>query len=85
MIWSEAAVQRYSKKRCSENMQQIYRRTPSPKCYFNKVAATLLKSHLDNMHCFNPFSTIAPLMVKPGSGFLVAKCLKNTCRRVTFK
>ena len=26
------------KKRCSENMQQIYRRTPMPKCNFNKVA-----------------------------------------------
>ena len=25
-------------KRCSENMLQIYRRTPMPKCYFNKVA-----------------------------------------------
>ena len=33
------------KKRCSENMQQIYRRTPMPKCDFSKVAATLLKSH----------------------------------------
>ena len=28
-------------KRCSENMQQIYRRTPMPKCYFNKVAKQL--------------------------------------------
>ena len=26
------------KKRCSENVQQIYRRTPIPKCDFNKVA-----------------------------------------------
>ena len=26
------------RKRCSENMQQIYRRTPLPKCNFNKVA-----------------------------------------------
>ena len=25
------------KKRCSENMQQIYRRTPMPKRDFNKV------------------------------------------------
>ena len=31
-------------KRCSENMQQIYRRTPMPKYDFNNVA-TLLKSH----------------------------------------
>ena len=26
------------KKKCSENMHQIYRRTPMPKCDFNKVA-----------------------------------------------
>ena len=26
------------RKRYSENMQQIYRRTPTPKCDFNKVA-----------------------------------------------
>ena len=25
------------KKKCPENMQQIYRRTPMPKCDFNKV------------------------------------------------
>ena len=26
------------RKRCSENMQQIYKRTPMLKCAFNKVA-----------------------------------------------
>ena len=26
------------RKRCSENVQQIYRRSPMPKCHFNKVA-----------------------------------------------
>ena len=26
------------KKRCSENMQQIYKKTPILKCNFNKVA-----------------------------------------------
>ena len=26
------------KKRCFENMQEIYRRTPMPNCDFNKVA-----------------------------------------------
>ena len=26
------------RKRCSENMQQMYRRTSMPKCHFNKVA-----------------------------------------------
>ena len=29
------------RNRCSENMQQIYRRTPMPKCNFNKVALQL--------------------------------------------
>ena len=36
------------RKRCSQNMHQIYKRTPMPKCDFNKVAfqlANLLKSH----------------------------------------
>ena len=28
-------------KRCSDNMQQIYRRTPIPKCDLNKVAMQL--------------------------------------------
>ena len=32
------------RKKCSENMQQIYRRIPMPKCDFNK-AANLSKSH----------------------------------------
>ena len=29
---------RFPWKRCFENMQRIYRRTPMPKCDFNKVA-----------------------------------------------
>ena len=29
------------RKRCSENMQQIYRRTPIPKFDFNKIAKQL--------------------------------------------
>ena len=33
---------------------------------------------------FRPFSTSVPIMDKPGSWFLLAKCLKNTCGRVTF-
>ena len=32
------AHRRVLTKRCSENMQQIYRRTPTRKCDFNKVA-----------------------------------------------
>ena len=37
---TETAVQR---KRCSENMQQIYRRTPMPKFDFSKVAKQLIE------------------------------------------
>ena len=33
------------KKRCSENMQQIYRRTTMPKCDFNKVPKQLYWKH----------------------------------------
>ena len=33
------------RKRCSENIQQIYRRTPMPKCDYNKVA----KQHLEHL------------------------------------
>ena len=29
------------RKRCSENIQQIYRKTPMSKCDFNKVALLL--------------------------------------------
>ena len=32
----------------------------------------------------NPFQTNVPNMEKPGSWFLLAKCVKNTCGRVTF-
>ena len=32
-------------KRYSENMQQIYIRTPMPKCDFNKVAKQLYQNH----------------------------------------
>ena len=32
-------------KRCSENMQQFCRRTPMPKCDFNKVASQLYWDH----------------------------------------
>ena len=31
----------FIRKRCSENKQQMYRRTPMPKCDFNKVALQL--------------------------------------------
>ena len=34
-------LQSIIKRRCSENMQQIYRRTPMPKCDLNNVAKEL--------------------------------------------
>ena len=33
------------RKSCSENLQQIYRRTPMPKCDFNKFANELYWNH----------------------------------------
>ena len=50
LVWSlqfqKQPLRSVLRKRCSENMQQIYRGTPTPKCDFNKVALeTLLKSH----------------------------------------
>ena len=33
------------KKSCSENMQQMYRRTPMPKCDFNEVAFQFCWNH----------------------------------------
>ena len=43
---SEASLHRCSSlKRCSENVQQIYRRTPMLKCDFNKIAKQLYWNH----------------------------------------
>ena len=40
---AEVALQRCSYKRCFENMQQIYKRTPIPKCDFNMVVLHVLR------------------------------------------
>ena len=37
-----------------------------------------------NTNLLNPLSTNVPLIDKPGSWFLLGKCMKNTCKRVTF-
>ena len=34
------------RKRCSENMQQIYKRIPLPKCDFNKIAKQFYWNHI---------------------------------------
>ena len=41
----EQPPRRVLKKRFSENMQQMYRRTPIPMCNFNKVALQLFWNH----------------------------------------
>ena len=70
LIWLEIAWEQKQPSRavltkaCSENMKQIYRRTPMPKCDFNKV--TLISiieivlhhgcSHVNLLHIFRaPF------------------------------
>ena len=40
-IYKSRFIKGVSRKRCSENMQQIYRRTPMPKCDFNNFAKQL--------------------------------------------
>ena len=40
-IPSQLFCKRILRKRCSENMQQVYRRTPMPKCDFDKVVLQL--------------------------------------------
>ena len=42
MIYSVEPSRGVLRKRCSENMHQIYRRTPMSKCDFNKVAKRLV-------------------------------------------
>ena len=59
----------FPKKRCSENMQQIWRRIYMPKCDFNKVALQLYCNRTSALvfsckfaACFqNTFSLITPL------------------------
>ena len=42
---SQAAPMGVVIKRCSENMQQIYRKTPMPKCVFDKVVLQIYSNH----------------------------------------
>ena len=42
------------RKSCSENMQEIYRRTPMPKCNFNKVASNFVEiTHCHGCYAVN--------------------------------
>ena len=55
----EAALHWCSYKRCYVNMQQIYRRTPMPRCNFNKVVSNFIEFtlyheclHVNLLHIF---------------------------------
>ena len=54
---TEATTQGCSWKKCSENMQEIYRRTPMPKCDFSKeIALRYGCSTVNLLHIFRtPF------------------------------
>ena len=77
---SEAATRGVLKKRCSENMQRIYRRTPMPKYDFNKVAKQLYWNHtsawcspVNLLHIFRtsfPRNTSGWLLLKYHYSFL---------------
>ena len=58
-------------KRCSENMLQIYTRTPMPKCDFNKLALPLCHGYspVNLLHIFGTTFT------KTTSGRLLLKRL----------
>ena len=47
-----------------------------------RVEAPGFSSHV--IRRINPFLTNVPFIDKPDSWFLLAKCFKNTCGRVTF-
>ena len=49
------------RKRCSENMQQIYRRTPIPKCDFNKAAEIALRHGCPPVNLLHIFRTPFPM------------------------
>ena len=43
-------------KKCSENMLQIYKRKPTPKCDFNKVVKQLYRNHTSTCLFFWKFT-----------------------------
>ena len=63
-------------KRYSENMQQIYRRTPMPKCDFNKVAAIALRHGCSPENLLHVFKT--PFLENSSEGLLLRFTIKTT-------
>ena len=63
-------------KRYSENMQQIYRRTPMPKCDFNKVALHFIEITLRNGCCpVNFLHIFRRAFLKNTSGWLLLRVM----------
>ena len=63
------------RKRCSENMQQIYRRTLMPKCSFNKIASNFIEIAL--RHRYSPENLLhifRTAFLKNTSGWLLLSC-----------
>ena len=70
---SEAAIQR-----CFENIQQNYRRTPMPKCDFNKVAKELYRNRtLHECSSVNLLHIFRTPFLKNASGRLLVKTSYN--------
>ena len=61
-------------KRCSENMQQVYRRTPMPKCDFNKVAKQPYWNHTSAW----VFCKLAAYFQKTSEGHLLIFSCSNS-------
>ena len=64
------------KKKCSENMHQIYRRTPMPKCDFNKVALLCYFIEIALRHGCSPVNLLC---------IFKTPFLKNTSGRLLLK
>ena len=69
------------RKRCSENMQQFYKRTPIPKCDSNKVALHFIEVTLCHgcspVNLLNIFRTLFPKYSSGGCFFTSTNCSAN--------
>ena len=70
------------RKRCSENMQQIYKRTPIPKCGFNEVASNFIKIALwdvcSPVNLLHIFRTVFPKNISGGLQLKQKNILKSS-------
>ena len=66
--WKKQPPRGVLEKRCSENMKQIYRKAPMPKCDFNKVALHLFLKTPRTAASVNDFSVLSG--IRKGEKFL---------------